>query len=81
MYNGMMMYQDEWKQVVNVRYHIIESTSAKDPNNPNSKPDIMISYNEKGTCMLIDVAISGDRYVIKEVGDKILKCIAIIIEI
>jgi hypothetical protein len=28
---------------------------------PNNKPDIIIRNNEKGTCMLIDVAISGDR--------------------
>ena len=26
---------------------------------PNNKPDNIISDNEKGTCMLIDVAISG----------------------
>jgi len=32
---------------------------------PNNKPDIIICDNEKGTCMLIDVAISGDRNVIK----------------
>ena len=31
----------------------------------NNKPDILIRDNEKGTCMLIDVAISGDRNVIK----------------
>ena len=31
---------------------------------PNNKPDIIIRDNEKGTCMLIDVAISGDRNVI-----------------
>jgi len=30
---------------------------------PNSKPDIIIRDNEKGTCMSIDVAISGDRNV------------------
>ena len=30
---------------------------------PNNKPDIIIRDNEKGTCMLIDVAISGDRNV------------------
>ena len=30
----------------------------------NNKPDIIIRDNEKGTCMLIDVAISGDRNVI-----------------
>ena len=52
-----------------------------DPTNPNNEPDIMICFNEKGTCVLIDVAISGERNVIKEVGDKILKCILIIIEI
>jgi hypothetical protein len=40
---------------------------------PNNKPDIIIRDNEKGTCMLIDVAISGDRYVIKKETEKILK--------
>jgi len=33
---------------------------------PNNKPDIIIRDNEKGTCMLIDVAVSGDRNVIKK---------------
>ena len=33
---------------------------------PNNKPDITIRDNEKGTCMLIDVAISGDRNVTKK---------------
>jgi hypothetical protein len=33
---------------------------------PNNKPDIIIRENEKRTCMLIDVAISGDRNVIKK---------------
>ena len=33
---------------------------------PNNKPDIIIRDNEKGTCMLIDVALSGDRNVIKK---------------
>jgi len=40
---------------------------------PNNKPDIIICDNEKGTCMLIDVAISEDRNVIKKVAEKILK--------
>ena len=39
---------------------------------PNNKPDIIIRDNEKGTCMLIDVIISGDRNVIKKEADKIL---------
>jgi len=33
---------------------------------PNNKPHIIIRDNEKGTCMLIDVANSGDRNVIKK---------------
>ena len=28
---------------------------------PNNKPDIIIRDNEKGTCMLIDVEISGEK--------------------
>ena len=31
---------------------------------PNNKPDIIIRDNEKGTCMLIDDAFSGNRNVI-----------------
>jgi len=31
----------------------------------NNRPDIIIRDNEKGTCMLIDVVMSGDRNVIK----------------
>ena len=34
--------------------------------------NITIRDNEKGTCMLIDVAISGDRNVIKKEAEKIL---------
>jgi hypothetical protein len=40
---------------------------------PNNKPDIIISDNEKGTCMLIDVANSGDTNVTKKEAEKILK--------
>jgi hypothetical protein len=40
---------------------------------PNNQPDITIRDNEKGTCMLIDVAILGDRNVIKKKAEKILK--------
>ena len=40
---------------------------------PNNKPDIIIRDNETGTCMLIDVAISGDRNVIKKEAKTILK--------
>ena len=37
--------------------------------------------SEKGTCMLIDVAISGDRNVIKKEAEKILKYKDLTIEI
>jgi hypothetical protein len=48
---------------------------------PNNKPDIIIRDNEKGTCVLIDVAILGDRNVIKKEAEKILKYKDLTIEI
>jgi hypothetical protein len=44
-----------------------------DGTTPNNKPDIIIRDNEKGTCMLIDIAISGDRNVVKKEAEKILE--------
>ena len=40
---------------------------------PNNKTDIVIRDNEKRTCVFIDVAISGDRNVIKKEAEKIRK--------
>jgi hypothetical protein len=40
---------------------------------PNKKPDIIIRDNERGTCMLIDVAIPAGRNVIKKEAKNILK--------
>jgi hypothetical protein len=40
---------------------------------PNNKPDIIIRDNKRETCMLIDVATSGDRNMIKKETEKILK--------
>jgi hypothetical protein len=48
---------------------------------PNSKPDIIIRDDEKGTCMLIDALIPGDRNVIKKEAEKILKYKDLITEI
>jgi len=48
---------------------------------PNNKPDIITRDNEKGTSMLIDVAISGERNVIKKETEKILKYKDLTIEI
>ena len=42
---------------------------------------IIIRYNEKGICMLIDVEISGDRNVIKKETEKIIKYKNLTIEI
>ena len=48
---------------------------------PNNKLDIIICDNEKGTCMLIDVAIFGDTNVIKKEAEKILKYKDLTIEV
>jgi len=48
---------------------------------PINKPDIIIRDNGKGTYMLIGVAISGDRNVIKKEAEKILKYKDLTIEI
>jgi hypothetical protein len=48
--------------------NIMQSTSG----NPNNKLDIIIHDNEKGMCMLINAATSGDRNAIKK-AEKILK--------
>jgi hypothetical protein len=48
---------------------------------PNNKPDIIIRDNEKGNYLLIDVAISRERIVIKKVAEEILKYEDFIIEI
>ena len=37
---------------------------------PNYKPDIIMRDNEKRTCILIDVAISGGSNLIKKEGEK-----------
>jgi hypothetical protein len=51
----------------------MESTRAKNRTIPNNKLGIVIHDYETGTCMFIDVAISGDRHVIKKEADKFLK--------
>jgi hypothetical protein len=48
---------------------------------PSNKPDIIIRDNENGTCVLIYVAISRDRNVIKKEAEKILKYKDLTIEI
>jgi len=41
---------------------------------PNNKPDAITRNNEKGTRMLIDVAVLGERNVIRKEAEKRVKC-------
>jgi len=49
------------KIIIIIIITIINQQVQTDRTIPNNKPDITIRDNEKGTCMLIDVAISGDK--------------------
>jgi hypothetical protein len=60
---------------------IIIIKKKKKKNISNNKPDIIIRDNEKRTCILIDVAISGDRNMIKKEAEKILKYKDLTVEI
>ena len=44
-----------------------------DRTTPNNKVNNIMHDDEKGTCMIIDVAISGDRNVIKKEAENISK--------
>jgi hypothetical protein len=48
---------------------------------PINKPNIINRDNEKRTCILIDVAISGDRNVIEKEAVKVLKYKDLTVEI
>jgi hypothetical protein len=48
---------------------------------PNNKLDVIVQDSEKGTYVLIDIAISGDRNVIKKEAEKILKYKDLVTEI
>jgi hypothetical protein len=41
---------------------------------PIKEPDIIIRNNEEGSCVVLDVAISGNRNIIKREAKKILEC-------
>ena len=66
----MNMCQNQWNQQIQTDRTIL-----------NNKPDIIIRDNEKGTCMLKDVAISGDRNVIKKEAEKVLRYKVLTLEI
>ena len=68
------MYQNQSKQVMKVRLPYYGTTVRTDRTIPNIKLDIIIRDNKNGTCMLIDVVMSGDRNVIQQEAENILKC-------
>jgi len=51
----------------------VEPTSTNLQNYPQKQHRHYNRGNENGACMLIEVAISGDRNVIKKEAEKILK--------
>jgi len=51
----------------------MESTRKTERTICNNKRDIITRYNEKGTCLLIHTAISGDRNMVKKEAELILK--------
>jgi len=60
---------------------MLEPTIANHITIPNNKPGIIIRDNKQEKCMSIDVAIPGDRNVIKKETEKILKYQDLIMEI
>ena len=51
-----------------------------DRNIPNNKPAIIIRENEKGTCMLTGIAITGDGNLIKKEAERIRKTLTVEIQ-
>ena len=50
----------------NTSINTLHKGDDDDDDDNNNNNDIIIRDKKKGTCMLIDVAISGDRNVIKK---------------
>jgi len=51
----------------------VEPTVQADRTVANSKPDSIMCYNKRGTCISIDIAIPADRNVIRKQAENILK--------
>jgi len=54
-------------------YRIVEPTVRTDRTAANDKPDSIMSGNKQGKCVSIDIAVTGDRNVIKKEVEKIIK--------
>jgi hypothetical protein len=57
------------------------NNNTTDTTIPNNKPHIVIRDNKQGTCILIDIAVPGDRNLITKEAEKTLKYKDLIIEI
>jgi len=79
---GITMYQNQSKQVMKATLPTLWNQQCKLIELLLTiKPDIIICNDKQGTCMLIDVAIPGDRNVISKKDVKILKYNDLIMEI
>ena len=67
----MIMYQIQSKRVKDIK--LCNQQVRTNRTIPNNKPDTIIRDIKQGTCMLIDVAIPGDRNMNKKETEKILK--------
>jgi hypothetical protein len=66
--------KEHWyEHVLNQQKQGKKAQVQTDRTTPDNKPDIITRDNEKGTCTLIEVAMSGDRNVMKKEAEKILK--------
>jgi hypothetical protein len=63
------MYQNQSKKFMKIKLPYYGTNRTV----PSNKPDITIHNNRKETCMLINVAIPGDKNVINKEAEKILK--------
>ena len=75
---SVFMYQNQQKEG---KVTILWNQVKTDKTIPNNKPDIIICDNEKGIYVIIDVAISGDRNVMKKEAETILTYKNLTIEI
>jgi hypothetical protein len=79
---GIKLYDDHWYKHVQKSVETNRKSKVTilwnqqvqtDRTIPNNKQNSTIHANENGTCMLIDVAVSKDRNLIKKEAKKILK--------
>jgi hypothetical protein len=77
---GLRLYEPGLKRKISQKTMTLNNNNNNNDSNNNNN-DIIIRDNEEGTCMLSDVAIPGDRNVIKKDAEKIPKYKDLIIEI